>query len=308
MESHEGIKTSDIGRFRRQLTLLWIAIAVLGPALSGMVALLAVTASQGTGQVIAGPDGPVEFLGLQSWDAQELFDAIQEIDPDRPFHACAVVMKQQLGFADAAAILYSTHRSSDRYTIMVGVEDSTRVQYRPIGIERVVLPETWQNLKAAVGEDVRTLTAAARTLHSRGGFFNSVFNSARRRAERMGADPETLDQVWDLIDRADDEEDHRLAHEVLAKDTSRSARVVATLLLGNFMDDDTSWHGLVGSLVDPDPASQNGGQQHARGADLHAKERPRRLVCGARASVGALRRHESVRVQDGPESPGRYGR
>ncbi len=220
-------------------------------AVAGMIALLAVMASPGAGQVIAGPNGPVEFIGLQSWDAQELFDAIQEIDPDRPFHACAAVMRQQLGFADAAAILHLTNRSSDRYTIVVGVEDSTRVQYRPIGSETVVLPETWQNLKAVVGEDVRTLPAAARTLHSRGGFFNSVFNSARRLAERMGADPETLDQVWDLIDRMDGEEDRRLSHEVLAQDTSRSARAVATLLLGNFHDDDTSWHGLVGSLTDP---------------------------------------------------------
>ena len=220
-------------------------------AVAGMVVLLAVTASQGAGQVVAGPDGPVEFIGLQSWDAQELFDAIQAIEPDLPFHACAVVMKQELGFADAAAILYLTNPSSDGYTIVVGVEDSTRVQYRPIGSETVVLPETWQNLKAVVGEDVPTLIAAARTLHSRGGFFNSVFNIAGRLAERMGSDPETLDQVWDLIDRADSEEDRRLAHEVLARDSSWSARAVATLLLGNFIDDDTSWHGLVGSLIDP---------------------------------------------------------
>ena len=221
-------------------------------AATGMVVLLAVTASQGAGQVIAGPDGPVEFIGLQRWDAQELFDAIQELDPDRPFHACAAVMKQELGFAEAGAFLYMTVGSRDSYTIVVGVEDSTRVQYRSIGSETVVLPETWQNLQAVIDEDVRTLRAAARTLHSRGGFFNRVFNSARRRAERMGADSETLDQVWDLVDRADGEEDRRLAHDVLARDSSSTARAVATLVLGNFIDDDTSWHGLVGSLIDPD--------------------------------------------------------
>lgn len=37
MESHEGIKTSEIGRFRRQLRLVWTAIAVLGLALSATV-------------------------------------------------------------------------------------------------------------------------------------------------------------------------------------------------------------------------------------------------------------------------------
>ena len=47
MESHEGIKTSEIGRFRRQLRLLWIAIAVLGLALSATVTwILTTTASE----------------------------------------------------------------------------------------------------------------------------------------------------------------------------------------------------------------------------------------------------------------------
>ncbi|MCY4571288.1 MAG: hypothetical protein OXF01_00690 [Gemmatimonadetes bacterium] len=43
---------------------------------AGIVTLLAVTAAHSDSQVIAGPDGPVEFVGLQRWDAQELFDAI----------------------------------------------------------------------------------------------------------------------------------------------------------------------------------------------------------------------------------------
>lgn len=67
----------------------------------------------------------------------------------------------------------------------------------------------------------------------------------------MGADPETLDQVLDLVDRADGEEDRLLAHEVLTRDSSMAARAAATLVLGNFIDDDASWHGLVGSAIDP---------------------------------------------------------
>ena len=34
-------------------------------------------------------------------------------------------MKENLGFADAAAIVYRTRGSSGEYTIVVGVEDST---------------------------------------------------------------------------------------------------------------------------------------------------------------------------------------
>ena len=215
-------------------------------AVAGSVLLLAVTALPGDGQVIPGPNGPVEFIGLQKWDAQELFDAIQELDPDRPFHACAAVMKQDLGFADAAAFLFVTSLSADskRYTVVVGVEDGTRVRYSPTGSETVVLPETWENLKAVASKDMGTLDSAAR---SPGG----PTDNARKLAEFLGADTETLDEVWDLVGRAVSEGDRRLAHEVLARDSASSARAVATLVLGNFIDDETSWHALVGSLIDP---------------------------------------------------------
>ena len=214
-------------------------------ALVGAAVLFAATTSQTASQVIPGPNGPVEFIGLKQWNAQKLFDAIQELDPDRPFHACAAVMKQDLGFADAAAFLYMTGFSADseRYTVVVGVEDSTRVRYRPAGSETVILPETWENLKTLVGDDMATVDAAARTLHA-------PDDQARGIAEFMGADPEALAKVRDLVGRANGEEDRRLAHDVLARDSARWARAAATLVLGNFIDDDRSWHALAGSLID----------------------------------------------------------
>lgn len=221
-------------------------------AVAGVVVLLAVTASPGTGQVIAGPDGPVEFIGLQDWSAQELFDAIQELDPDVPFHACAAVMRFELGFAQAGAFRFSVEGSDDTYTVVVGVEDSARVRYRPTGSETVVLPEPWENLKAVAREDMDILAVAARALHWHDVTVDGVPMSRRELGELMGADPETLDQVWDLLDRADGEEDRRLAHEVLVSDSSWLARSVATLVLGNFIDDDPSWHALTGSMIDSD--------------------------------------------------------
>ncbi len=255
-------------------------------AVVGMVALFAATASQGTGQVIAGPDGPVEFIGLQDWDAQELFDAIQATAPDRPFHACAVVLKQELGFAEAAAAGYFNLLSHDSYTVVIGVEDSARVRHRATGSEAVALPEPWQNMKAVARDDVRVLRAAAGTLHLRGGFFNAVFNRAGRRAAQMGADPGTVDELWDLIDGANGEEDRLLAHEVLASDSSWSARSIATLVLGNFMDDHTSWHGLLGSLVDPHARVSSVAQIMLDG--LAAPEMDPVEWTGARAHLSAL--------------------
>lgn len=219
-------------------------------ALTGIIVLLA-AASPTTAQVIPGPRGPVEFIGLQDWKAQELFDAIQELYPGRPFSACAAVMKMELGFADAGAFSYRNLPSGSHYTVVVGVEDSTRVRHRTPGNETVALPENWQMVKTAIGDDLRLLSAVETALPSRGGFLDRVFNTSGRVARRMRADSETLDRVWDFIDGADGEEDRRLAHEILARDESWSARAVATLVLVNFGGDDTSWHALAASLVDP---------------------------------------------------------
>ena len=220
-------------------------------------------ASQGAAQVLPGPRGPVEFVGLESWTASDLFEAIQATAPDRPFHACAAVMELDLGFPDAAAFLFIDNLadgSRESYTVVVGVEDSSRVRYRTPGSETVPLPETWQDLQSVAEDDFNTLTSAvyARYLVEQPEAARAFAEHAADRlettrtiAEQLGADPEILDEVWAFVDRTRGEEDRRLAHEVLARDASWTARAVATMVLGHFPDDNASWHGLALSLIDP---------------------------------------------------------
>ena len=212
----------------------------------GLVVLLAVTALPSVGQVIEGPDGPVEFVGLKEWNAQDLFDAIQELAPDQPFHACAAVMERELGFPEATATSYRTMGSDEVYTIVVGVEDATRVRPRSIGSDTLVLPEALESLKAFGEEHPGLLHMAAQVLYVRG--------DADRTGEAagwLGIDAETLAEVWRLLDRADRRRDESLAHEILARDVSWQTREVATLVLSNFVDRDPAWHALVLSLTDP---------------------------------------------------------
>ncbi len=221
------------------------------PTAVGCVLLLALASAPAAGQVLDGPEGPVEFLGLERWGAQELFDTIQERDPARPFSACAAVMRFELGFADAGAFSYRNVGSSEVYTVVVGVEDSARVRFRPAGSETVALPDAWVVLKAVAAEDPRALDAAARTLHLKGRL-NRMLDRVGRFFGGMDAGYEGAKQVVDFVERADGDRDRRLALEVLARDSSMAARAVATLVLGNFLHDDVVWHSLVGSAIDPD--------------------------------------------------------
>lgn len=70
-------------------------------------------------------------------------------------------------------------------------------------------------------------------------------------AERMGIDAEVLAEVWSLLDRVDGRRDDRLAHELLARDSSWQTREIATLVLSNFADRDATWHALILSMTDP---------------------------------------------------------
>ena len=72
------------------------------------------------------------------------------------------------------------------------------------------------------------------------------------RYRSIGSDRFELPESWqELVNIVN--EDRLLIHDVLASDASPEARTVATLLLVNFMDEDASWHALVGSAIDPVP-------------------------------------------------------
>ncbi|MYL05833.1 MAG: hypothetical protein F4012_03170 [Gemmatimonadales bacterium] len=217
-------------------------------AVPGVVLLLALaaTAAPSVAQVIEGPDGPVEFVGLQEWTARELFDAIQELAPDQPFHACAAVMERDLGFAGAAAMSYHTMGSDEVYTVVVGVENATRVRPRTIGSDTLILPEVLERLKAIAEENAGLLSMAAQVPHARGDADRTA-----EVAEWTGVDAEALAEVWSLLDRADRRRDDRLAHELLARDSSWQTREIAAFVLSNFADRDATWHALVLSMTDP---------------------------------------------------------
>lgn len=222
------------------------------------------TVSQVFGEVLDGPRGPVEFIGLEKWTASDLFDAIQEVDPDRPFRACAAVMKRDLEFPDAAAFGFVKNLedgSRELYTVVVGVEDSSSVKYRKAGNDTLDLPESWQKLLVGVEDEYYTYSAAAYVR-----LLLSIPETAKQLAElpeveatetsyefaeMFGATAEVFDMVSSFFNEIDKDSDYSLALEVLVKDERWSARFVATLVLSHFPRDHESWYGLIDSLIDP---------------------------------------------------------
>lgn len=237
-----------------------------------VVILLAATASRGAGQVLAGPDGPVEFVGLEHWSAAELLEAIRQATPDQSLHACAAVMTGQLGFADAAVRGYfdSPERlGSERYTVIIGVEDPARVRYRTAGSGTIELPEPWQALKSVAENNLGSLSMASQLSR-----FRDSPEMVRQLAEPFSFDPTALARVWELIDAMDGEQDRLLAHEILASDASWSARATAVSALVNFSEHDAAWHDLVSALIDPDARVQAAADAALRGLTQLQGSRP----------------------------------
>lgn len=234
----------------------------------GVVILLAATASQVVGQVLAGPRGPVEFIGLERWSAPELLEAIQRIAPDQPLHACAVTMKSQLGFADAAVVVHYDSYSpeflasddAEPYMVIVGVEDRARVRYGTPGGETIPLPERWQALKSLAEENFGTLVMAAEMFHSR-----HDPESVREHVEVVGMDPADPGPIWERIGSMDAERDRLLAHEILAHDASWSSRVTATIVLVNFSIHEAAWHDLISTLIHPEVRVRGAAEAVLRG-------------------------------------------
>lgn len=215
---------------------------------SRLMVLLAVTASPGTGQVLQGPEGPIEFIGLERWKASALLDAIQQTAPDQPIHACAATMKGELGFADAGVFGYlaSTTSGSERYTVIIGIEDRARVRYRTAGSETIALPQSWQALSSVADEDLRALGMARELFDLR-----QDPETARKFAELFDADLAAIAPVWERIAALDGEGHRLLARRILADDASWVSRAIAATVLLNFGEDETAWHDLVAAAIDP---------------------------------------------------------
>lgn len=203
-------------------------------------------------QVLQGPQGPVEFVGVSRWTSQQLFDTIRALDPDMPFHACAIIMKRQLGFPDAAAMGFLTEVPDEVHIVVVGVEDPSGVRYRTPGTRSVPVSEPMADLVERASEGVGHLTGPARSL----GLATTDPDRARALAERWGAPTETIEEDWHALRRVAGSTDLSALHHILRADSAWAKRGAAVAAAWVAPRDPRAWHLLVAGLIDPDVATR----------------------------------------------------
>ena len=195
----------------------------------------------------------VEVIGLKRWTIPMIQDSLARYAPGVSLssHACAAVLRYQLGFADASATTYigMTPGDTTPHVVLAVVEphDSARVRYRPVSFDTLLPRSDWLEVVAVLKKAPWAFDAAVQAY------------LARRRAPpgaplepHLRRDSASVTQVWRFLEARRSERDRRTATEVLAADPNVHNRMVAAAILANFGGSDATWHALVEALREPD--------------------------------------------------------
>ena len=211
--------------------------------------LMLLTACPIRGQVVEVERGKVEFVGLEQWTVPALVDTLRALEPDRPLHACAAVLKQRLGFSDASVMSYPDENGMYTVVTVIEPQDSVRVRYQPTPSDTMRAIPVWQEalslFKGGFG-------AFHMGLQFYGSFLTGHPDSARAQISDLAdyADPEKVETLWGFLQSHNREEDKELALWTLTRDGNEKNRVVAVAILANFPGSDLVWWRLVDALRD----------------------------------------------------------
>ncbi|MDB5035331.1 MAG: hypothetical protein JWQ98_2572 [Chlorobi bacterium] len=204
-------------------------------------------------QTIATPSGPLEFIGLRSWNPQQLWNAIYASSPGSGAHACAAVLKSDFEFPDAAVNAYMENDSIYWVVTVVEKEFRDRVQYLPAQTGSVAIPSDWNPLLTIPQSKALSINIAVQTYHhilaeKQADAVNEVVaetKSIREHNSSITIDMALVKSLWKFLGDHRTGQDRTLAMRVLATDSSEARRTLAASMLLNFADNDSTWHILV---------------------------------------------------------------
>lgn len=182
----------------------------------------------------------VEILGLRSWTPRMVEDSVARFQPGISLadHACAVILRDSVGFADAAAMVFQKEGDTTWVALAVVEPDmEDRVRFRAYPERRLPAPE-WADLREVLAEHPQAMSP----LQHPGALFGD--------ADAFYGRPlpgETLELRRRLRTHAT-ERDWDLARESILSDSSDANRTVAALVLSNFPGRDSTYYLLAEGL------------------------------------------------------------
>ena len=215
----------------------------------------------------------VEVRGLKRWTIPMIVDSLARYAPKDKLtsHACAAVLRQKLGFADAAVVVYPRgfegRARAEYFITVVEPQDSSRVRYLAVPTAAPTAVPAWQRLATLMREDFETYQGALRDPAV--SMARTLSDSARRGAPRAAAFHDALRGALG---------DGRPAMHQAALTTLRGARdaeqraLAATVLVG-WPQRDATWLALADALRDPSPLVRTVASQSLRALHTGAPRR-----------------------------------
>jgi hypothetical protein len=203
------------------------------------------------------PDGRVEIIGLKTWTAEELEEAVRQYAPEESLFSsgCQAILQDSLGFPAASVRDWISEpergeRVEELLITVVEPQDSARVQYRPVPTDALPLRSEWD-------------AALTPFRNERGLFLGGFMNGLQFYGWVAGGQPETAHQLvdgrrgaaesiqlWDFLQSQRSEAARITALWTLQHDGNEDNRMLATAILANFQAEDESWWAVLDALRD----------------------------------------------------------
>jgi hypothetical protein len=182
----------------------------------------------------------VEILGLRTWTREMVEDSVAKYQPGISLadHACAVILRDSVGFADAASIRMRTGRDTT-WAVLPVVEPALRdrVRFRAFASERPKVA-AWADIFAVLERDRSSLNDLQHPDVLLGDA-DSAFGQAV---------PASTLELRRKLRRHSTARDWALARNALRNDGSPQNRTVAALVLSNFPQRDSTYYLLADGL------------------------------------------------------------
>ena len=205
----------------------------------GLVSVLLGWPSTAPTQQARSPATTLEIIGLRSWSQQMLEEAVSRFQPGISLTdaACAVVLRDSVGFANASVLRLSLGATQWAVLTVLEPSEKHRVRFAEYSVRRPN-PERWSELFGILAASPGALSPFQRP-EVLVGEADSVWNAPL-------AEP-TL-QLRRALRTRTSADDYLLAESTIRSDSNAANRAVAALVLSNFRERDSAYHLLAEAL------------------------------------------------------------